>query len=169
MSLAERNMAAIAGAPAGSGGGRTGLAAVANPALWPVYGILLLMTIESVISAFTYPYFTLALEKYGLSNWLIGLNASLAGAGILFVGPFIPRLIRVLGFRIFVTATFVLPLLCFGAILVADEAAVWFGARFVLGACFAASWATTEIWLNGIVSDRQRGRIMSLAMILYTG
>ena len=29
--------------------------------------------------------------KRELANWLIGLNASLAGAGILIVGPFLPR------------------------------------------------------------------------------
>jgi len=178
MSLAERQVAPAL-APAAARAAKVGRAANEDRAtapaagrratLWPVYSVLFLMTVESVISAFTYPYFALALEKVGLSNWLIGLNASLAGAGILFVGPFLPRLIALLGVRRFVAATFALPILSFAAILAADHPAVWFAARFVLGACFAASWATTEIWLNGIVSDRHRGRIMSLAMILYTG
>lgn len=135
---------------------------------WPVAGVLLLMAVESIISAFTYPYFSLALENVGLSNWLIGLNASLAGAGILFVGPFLPRLIVILGLPRFAAAMYALPFLCFAAIIAFDHIAVWFASRFVMGACFAALWATTEIWLNGVVDDRQRGRVMSFAMVLYT-
>jgi MFS family permease len=137
-------------------------------ARWPVIGILSLMAVESAISAFTYPYFSLALEKYGLSNWAIGLNASLAGAGILFVGPFLPRMIAVLGLPRLSAGMFGLPLLCFAAMLLVDHVAIWFASRFIMGACFAALWAATEIWLNGVVSDRQRGRVMSLAMIFYT-
>jgi len=138
-------------------------------AAWPIIGILFLLTSEAVISAFAYPYFSLALEKHHLANWAIGLNASLAGAGILFVGPFLPRLLATVGTARLAAAMYAVPFLCFGAILAFDSVFVWFAARFVMGACFAALWATTEIWLNGVVSDDRRGRIMSLAMILYTG
>ncbi|MCP4308818.1 MAG: MFS transporter, partial [bacterium] len=144
-----------------SGAGRASVA-------WAIVGILAMVAIESAISAFTYPYFSLALEKHGLSNWMIGLNASVAGAGILFVGPFLPRVIAQLGLQRLSAAMFGLPLLCFAAMLVVDHIAMWFVARFIMGACFAALWAVTEIWLNGVVSDRQRGRVLSLAMILYT-
>ncbi|MCP4308822.1 MAG: MFS transporter, partial [bacterium] len=137
-------------------------------ARWAVIGVIVLLLVESAISAFTYPYFSLALEKSGLSNWMIGLNASLAGAGILIAGPFLPRLIVVLGLQRLSAAMFGLPLLCFAAMLIVDHVAIWFAARFIMGACFAALWAVTEIWLNGVVSDRQRGRVLSLAMILYT-
>ena len=136
---------------------------------WAIAGILVLIVVESVISAFSYPYFSLALEDHGLSNWLIGLNASFAGAGILMVGPFLPRLIAVLGLPRFAAAMYAVPVLCFAVILVFDDVAIWFASRFVMGACFAALWATTEIWLNGLASDHQRGRVMSLAMVLYTG
>ena len=128
----------------------------------------MLIAAESVISAFTYPFFSLALDKHDLPSWLIGLNASLAGAGILFVGPFLPRLMSALGLARLAAVLFVLSFLCFAAILTADNVVVWFAARFVMGACFAALWATTEIWLNGIVDDRRRGRVLALAMVLYT-
>lgn len=138
-------------------------------AAWPIIGILFLLTSEAVISAFAYPYFSLALEKHHLANWAIGLNASLAGAGILFIGPFLPGLLARFGVARFAAAMYGLSFLCFGAILAFDSVFMWFAARFVMGACFAALWATTEIWLNGVVSDDRRGRMMSLAMILYTG
>jgi MFS family permease len=36
-----------------------------------------------------------------------------------------------------------------------------------MGACFAALWTTTEIWLNGVVDDRHRGRIIGASGTLY--
>ena len=136
---------------------------------WRITGILFLIGVEAILYGFTYPFFSLALEKFGLSNWLIGLNASLAGVGILIIGPFLPRLIAVLGLRELVASLFLISLLSFSAILATDSISVWFLARFVMGACFAALWSTTEIWLNGTVDDRHRGRIIGASGTLYAG
>jgi MFS family permease len=134
---------------------------------WRVAGVLTLIGAEALLYGYTYPFFSLALEKRELSNWLIGFNASLAGAGILFVGPVLPRLIAGLGVRLLVAALFAVSLLSFGAILLADYLVVWFVARFVMGTCFAAMWTVTEIWLNGVVDDRHRGRIIGASGTLY--
>jgi MFS family permease len=53
------------------------------------------------------------------------------------------------------------------AILFFDSIPVWFAARLVMGACFSALWTTTEIWLNGVVDDRHRGRIVGASGTLY--
>ena len=140
-----------------------------NARSWITIALLALLTTESIVSAFTYPFFSLALDQQDLPGWLIGLNASLAGAGILIVGPFLPRLISAFGLSRLVASLFALASMCFAAILLMDHVFVWFATRFVMGACFAALWATTEIWLNGAVDDRRRGRVMVLAMVLYTG
>lgn len=137
--------------------------------MWVTVALLVLLTTEAIVSAFTYPFFSLALDRHDLPSWLIGLNASLAGAGILVAGPFLPRLIAAFGLSRLSAGLFAVSSLCFAAILLTDDVAVWFATRFIMGACFAALWATTEIWLNAIVDDRSRGRIMALAMVLYTG
>jgi len=134
---------------------------------WRVVGVLILIGAEALLYGYSYPFFSLALEKMGLANWLIGLNASIAGAGILIVGPLLPRLIATIGLRKLVAGLFAGSLLSFAAILAADNVAVWFAARFVMGACFAALWTTTEIWLNGVVDDRHRGRIIGASGTLY--
>jgi MFS family permease len=134
---------------------------------WRVAGVLCLIGAEALLYGYTYPFFSLALEKRELSNWLIGFNASLAGAGILFVGPILPRLIASLGVRLLVAALFAISFLSFGAILIADYLIVWFVARFIMGTCFAAMWTVTEIWLNGVVDDRHRGRIIGASGTLY--
>ena len=135
--------------------------------LWRIVGIMFLIGAEAVLYGYSYPFFTLALEKHGLANWLIGLNASLAGCGILFLGPFLPKLIDRFGLKGANAGLFAISLLSFAAILAADHLVVWFVARFVMGACFAALWTTTEIWLNAVVDDRHRGRMMGSACTLY--
>jgi MFS family permease len=137
--------------------------------LWRVAGVLFLIGAEALLFGYSYPFFSLALEKRELANWLIGLNASVAGAGILFVGPFLPRLIDMFGLRRLVAAQFAISALSFLAILVFDSIPVWFVARLVMGACFSALWTTTEIWLNGVVDDRHRGRIVGASGTLYAG
>jgi len=134
---------------------------------WPVAGVLLLISIEALLFGYSYPFFSLALESKGIATWLIGLNASLAGAGILIFGPFLPTLIDRLGLKFLVAAQFALSFLSFAAILAFDHLAVWFVARFVMGTCFSALWTTTEIWLNGVVDDRNRGRIVGASGTLY--
>lgn len=135
--------------------------------LWRVAGVLALIGAEALLYGYSYPFFSLALEKRELANWLIGLNASLAGAGILIVGPILPWLIARVGLRRLVAGLFAISLASFAAILAADHLIVWFAARFVMGACFAALWTTTEIWLNGVVDDRHRGRIIGASGTLY--
>lgn len=134
---------------------------------WRVTGVLFLIGAEALLFGYSYPFFSLALEQRGLPNWLIGLNASIAGAGILFVGPFLPRLIDAFGLRRLVAAQFAISALSFAAILAIDSIWVWFAARLVMGACFSALWTTTEIWLNGVVDDRHRGRIVGASGTLY--
>jgi MFS family permease len=36
-----------------------------------------------------------------------------------------------------------------------------------MGTCFAALWTTTEIWLNGVVDDKSRGRVIGASGTLY--
>jgi MFS family permease len=135
--------------------------------LWRVIGVLVLIGAEALLYGYSYPFFSLALEKRELATWLIGLNASLAGAGILIIGPVLPWLIDRLGLKTLVAGLFALSLASFGAILLADHIVVWFVARFVMGACFGALWTTTEIWLNGVADDRHRGRIIGASGTLY--
>jgi len=134
---------------------------------WRIAGVLVLIGAEALLYGYSYPFFSLALEKRELANWLIGLNASLASVGILLVGPFLPQLIHRFGLKHVVAVMFAVSIFSFGVLLFVDHLTMWFLARFVMGTCFAALWTTTEIWLNGVVSDRHRGRIIGASGTLY--
>jgi MFS family permease len=140
---------------------------VLNSTILRVTAVMTLIGLEALLYGFTYPFFTLALDDRSVPTWLIGLNASVAGAGILIVGPFLPWLIDRVGLRLLVAAQFALSLLCFEVLLVTDDLMIWFLSRFVMGACFASMWATTEIWLNGVAPERHRGRIIGASGTLY--
>lgn len=139
--------------------------AAAKP--WRIVGVLTLIGAEALLYGYSYPFFSLALEKRELASWLIGLNASLASVGILIVGPYLPQLIRRFGLKQVVAAMFAISFLSFGVLLLVDHLVMWFLARFVMGTCFAALWTTTEIWLNRVVDDRHRGRIIGASGTLY--
>ena len=140
----------------------------ARQARWRLAAIMFMVGAEALLYGYSYPFFSLALEKLGLSNWLIGLNASLTGAGILFLGPFLPRLIDRLGLKQVSAGLFLVSLLSFAAILISHHVVVWFAARFVMGGCFAAMWSTNAIWLHDAADDRNRGRMISAAVMLYS-
>lgn len=129
--------------------------------------VLSLIAAEAFLYGFSYPFFSLALDERAVPLWLIGLNASLAGAGILVVGPFLPNLINAMGLRTLVAAQFVLSLACFAVLLFTEDLVVWFVSRFIMGTCFASLWTTTEIWLNGISPAQHRGRIIGASGTLY--
>jgi MFS family permease len=132
-----------------------------------VASVLSLIAAEAFLYGFTYPYFSLALNERAVPLWLIGLNASLASAGILIAGPFLPRLIDAMGLRQLVVAQFTVSLTCFVVLLFTDNLIVWFTSRFIMGTCFASLWTTTEIWLNGISPEEHRGRIIGASGTLY--
>lgn len=134
--------------------------------LWQVAGVLSLIGVQALLSGYSYPFFSLALDKHALATWLIGLNASFAAAGVLAIGPFLPPLIARLGVRLCAAAMFALSLAAFGAILAVDTVLVWFPARFVIGACMAGLWTTTDIWLNGVIDDDRRQRIIGASSVL---
>jgi MFS family permease len=138
-----------------------------NTTVLRVAAILCLIGAEALLYGFTYPFFTLALDARSVPTWLIGVNASLAGAGILFVGPLLPAAIDRIGLRLLVAGQFAVSLACFAVLLFTDELLVWFVSRFIMGTCFASLWTTTEIWLNGVAPAKHRGRIIGASGTLY--
>ncbi len=125
------------------------------------------MGAEAFVYGFSYPYFSLSLHRLGLTSGLIGLNSSIACIGIIFLGPFLPRLLARFGLRTIGIIQFALAGACFGVLLLSQVVIVWFLARFVLGTIVASVWTTTEIWLNAVVSNRRRGLILGISGAVY--
>ena len=108
------------------------------------------------------PLLALILEARGIDRSIIGVNAAMPAIGIFLSTPFIPVLVEKLGMRRFlllVLAVDVVVLLQFPRF---DHLYAWFFLGIFLGAMTNCLLVTSETWINEIVDDANRGRLMGL-------
>ena len=118
----------------------------------------------------TRPLLALILEARGIERTLIGLNAAMPAIGVLVSTPFIPALVEKLGLRLFLLLVLALDLLVLLQFPRFDHLYIWFLLSMSLGAMTNGMLVTSETWLNEIIDDSNRGRLMGLynAMLAAT-
>jgi MFS family permease len=108
------------------------------------------------------PLVPLALEHRGVDTITIGLVEAVWGIGMIATAHRIPAVAARLGaVRVVLVA-----LLC-GAILdvtfaFTENLALWFVLSFLSGMVSGVPWVVSEIWINIVVDERQRGRATAL-------
>jgi len=108
------------------------------------------------------PLISLRLEANGYSKTLIGINGAMFPIGLLVIGYWLPRILRFFGplravyFGVAVTATSVLLL------PVLDNYFAWSALRLGAGAAGGVYWVMSETWINMMVTEKTRGRVMAL-------
>lgn len=112
------------------------------------------------------PLVPLALERRGVDKLTIGIVAAAWAVGMLMAAPQIPRLAARLG-----TVPFILGAVVAGSTLtvgytLTDSVAVWFMITLLHGVVGGVPWIVSEIWMNVVVEERQRGRVMAVYAIL---
>ena len=120
--------------------------------------------------SFTFPLLSLTLDRRGVDSTLIGLNTAAEAVGLILVAPFAPALLRRLGPTTMMLAAIAFRLVSFLCLPLFPEIAAWFALRFVMGAAGSAMWIVSEAWINQVVEERARGRILSVySMALAAG
>jgi MFS family permease len=108
------------------------------------------------------PLISLRLEAQGYSNTLIGINGAMFPIGLLAIGNWLPRILRFLGplravyIGVGVTSASVLLL------PVLDNYVAWCLLRLGAGAAGAVYWVMSETWINMMVTEKNRARVMAL-------
>jgi len=108
------------------------------------------------------PLISLRLEANGYSNTLIGINGAMFPIGLLVIGYWLPRILRFFGplravyFGVAVTSASVLLL------PVLDNYVAWSLLRLGAGAAGGVYWVMSETWINMMVTEKTRGRVMAL-------
>lgn len=108
------------------------------------------------------PLISLRLEAAGYSKTLIGINGAMFPIGLLAIGYWLPRILRFFGplravyFGVGVTSVSVLLL------PVLDNYVAWSLLRLGAGAAGGVYWVMSETWINMMVTERTRGRVMAL-------
>ena len=117
-----------------------------------------------------------------LQGSLLGLRADLEGfatatVGFVMAGYYLGFLVgsvlaplvvgRVGHVRVYAGLASLASAATLGHLLLIDELA-WLALRVVSGACLAGLYIVTESWLNGASTDRTRGRLLAIYMVVVT-
>ncbi|MGO1120053.1 MFS transporter [Rhodovibrionaceae bacterium A322] len=129
---------------------------------WSLVAVIFHMLAIGVALGIGFPLTTLVLDSWGIEAWLIGLVATMPSIGMLIFIPLMPRLISrigmlpsmYLGCFIGVVGYILLPL--------APSIPAWLALRFMVGIGLSLPWLVGETWINSLVSDETRGRVVAL-------
>lgn len=110
----------------------------------------------------TRPLLALILEARDVDRSIIGLNAAMPAIGIFLSTPFIPMLVEKLGMQRFLALALAVDLIVLLQFPRFDHLYVWFFLGMFLGAMTNCMLVTSETWINEIVDDANRGRLMGI-------
>ena len=112
------------------------------------------------------PLVPLALERRGVDKFTIGVVAAAWAVGMLVTAPFIPRLAARLGAVPFIIGAVIAGSALTVAYTLTDSIAAWFVITLLHGAMGGVPWVVSEIWMNVVVEENRRGRVMAIYAIL---
>jgi len=116
------------------------------------------------------PLVPLALERQGADKLTIGVVAAAWAIGMLATASHIPRLAARFGAVPFIIAAVLAGSAITVAYTLTDSVVVWFVLTFLHGAVGGVPWVVSEIWMNVVVEEKRRGRVMGVyAMLVALG
>ena len=115
------------------------------------------------------PLLVLILERRETEPWLIGLNTAAAPAGLLIFTILMPQIVGRLGTMRALYLGFILMILSIVLLPVFDNIWAWFPLRFIMGIGIAIHWVVSETWINTLVDNRIRGRVMGIYVTAMSG
>jgi MFS family permease len=116
------------------------------------------------------PLVPLALERQGADKLTIGVVAAAWAIGMLATASHIPRLAARFGAVPFIIAAVLAGSAITVAYTLTDSVVVWFVLTLLHGAVGGVPWVVSEIWMNVVVEEKRRGRVMGVyAMLVALG
>jgi MFS family permease len=112
------------------------------------------------------PLVPLALERMGHDKLTIGIVAAAWGVGMLATASHIPRLAARWGAVPFIVGSVVVGSALTVAYTLTDSVLIWFILTFLHGAMGGVPWVVSEIWMNVVVEEKRRGRVMAVYSML---
>ena len=108
------------------------------------------------------PLIAQALDRRGLGETLIGLNAAMYALGVLAVATSLPRFATRLGLRPVITLALLAVAVLLPGFPLAPWLWLWFPLRFALGIASESMFVTSETWVNASSDDASRGTVVAL-------
>ena len=126
------------------------------------------ISIVGVTFGLTSPLLSVLLERQGYSYTMISLNTAMGAAGSIAIAPLLPALARRFGTARLVLVSIAMILLSLALLPVFPNIWAWFALRFVYGMGGGALFVLSEAWINQIVTDAQRGRVLGLYITILS-
>lgn len=109
-------------------------------------------------------------QEWGAPGWLIGVAGAVPSLAVVALVPFAPRLAGRFGTVPVMVAGAALVALSFALMPVLEGVGWWLLLRLLSGVGLTLPWLVGETWINTVVTDRVRGRVLGLyAMLLFSG
>ena len=136
-------------------------AVAANPwrALLPVFAACAAIGLQIGVAL---PLVPLALERQGSDHLTIGIVSAAWGVGMLAFGTRIPQLAARFGAAPCIIVSVVVGSLLSVAYTVTSGPFAWFVLSFLHGVVGGVPWVVSEIWMNVVVEEKRRGRVMAV-------
>jgi MFS family permease len=135
--------------------------AVAQPrrTLLPVFAACAAIGLQAGVSM---PLVPLALEQQGHDKFTIGIVSASWAIGMLAFGTRIPQLAARFGAVPAIVGSVIIGALINCAFTVTSGPVVWAVLTFLHGVIGGVPWVVSEIWMNVVVEEKRRGRVMGI-------
>ncbi len=119
------------------------------------------LTVLALIHGLTMPLLALVLEAQGVEKSLIGLSSATQAVAVFTIAPFMPRWIARFGLARLMIGSMLMTIAVFLLLPVFPNVYAWFPLRFLLGVSGSLLWIGGEAWVNQMVDDSARGRVVA--------
>jgi len=134
-------------------------AAQARHTLLPVFAACAAIGLQAGVGL---PLVPLALEQQGYDKLTIGIVSAAWAVGMLSFGTRIPQLAARFGAVPAIVGAVVIGALINCAYTLTSGPIVWAMLTFLHGVIGGVPWVVSEIWMNVVVEERRRGRVMGV-------
>jgi MFS family permease len=126
-----------------------------------LFAVIATMAGVTFSHSLAFPLLSLLMQRHGFDSALIGLNTSIEALAVLAVAPFAPALLRRFGTSGLMLGAIALRLASFLVLPLLPDPTLWFVPRFFMGAGASLIWIVSEAWINEVVAERVRGRVLA--------
>ncbi|MBQ0744337.1 MAG: MFS transporter [Pseudomonas sp.] len=130
---------------------------------WKTYGIVTTAVIcVGLALGITLPLVSLRLDEWGYDAFAIGVMAAIPAVGMLVGAKITARLAGWLGTENAMRLVMVCSAISVGLLAVWPSYALWLALRLVLGVSLTVTFVLGESWINQLIEDRLRGRLVAV-------
>ncbi|WOD11579.1 MFS transporter [Pseudomonas sp. NyZ704] len=130
---------------------------------WKTYGIVTTAVIcVGLALGITLPLVSLRLDEWGYDAFAIGVMAAIPAVGMLVGAKITARMAGWLGSENAMRLVMVCSAISVGLLAVWPSYALWLVLRLVLGVSLTVTFVLGESWINQLIEDRLRGRLVAV-------